>query len=122
MNSMLIVDDCADNREFCRLIAEVLKFEVKLAANVDEAFEILYGGFVPRVILLDFMMPGRLPDELVKYVKQKPELAQTKVILTSAVRDVRTVAQDMGADQFLRKPYDINEFVESFRKISPVAG
>lgn len=121
MAKMLIVDDSADNRDFCELIAKMYNVEVKQAADVDEALAILQTGYTPGVILLDLMMPGRQPDDLVDYVKQKPRLAHTKVILTSAVRDLGLIAKDMGADESLRKPYNMREFVDSFRRTSLIA-
>ncbi len=122
MAKMLIVDDCEDNRAFCELIAQMFSIEVKQAQDVDEAFTILAEGFYPRVILLDLIMPGRTPEELVEYVKSRAELRDTKIVLTSALRELRLMAEKMGADDALLKPYNMPEFMDSFRKYSLSAG
>lgn len=122
MAKMLIVDDCEDNRAFCELIARMFNIEVKQAESVDEAFSILADGYKPGVILLDLVMPGRPPEELVEHVKSQTEFADTKIILTSALRELRLMAANMGADDSLRKPYDMPEFLDSFRKYSLSAG
>ena len=122
MAKMLIVDDCEDNRAFCELIAHMFNIEVKLASTVDDAFKILEGGYVPRVILLDLVMPGRPPEELVTHVKSNPEYRETKIVLTSALRELRVIAASMGADGALKKPYNMPDFVDSFRRYSLVAG
>lgn len=122
MAKMLIVDDCEDNRAFCELIAHLFQIEVKLASSVDEAFEILEQGYDPRVILLDLVMPGRAPEELVQFVRNSPELKDTKIVLSSALRELRVIAANMGADDVLKKPYNMPDFVDSFRKFSLVAG
>ena len=118
MAKMLIVDDSADNRDFCELIAQMYNIEVMQADSVDSAFKVLQTGYVPTVILLDLVMPGRAPEELVEFVKHEPTLKDTKVVLTSALRELRLIGDAMGADETLRKPYNMNEFVDSFRKTS----
>lgn len=122
MAKMLIVDDCEDNRAFCELIAHLFNIEVKLASSVDEAFSILEEGYDPRVILLDLVMPGRAPEELVQFVKSAPHMKDTKIVLSSALRELRVIAANMGADDVLSKPYNMPDFVDSFRKFSLVAG
>jgi CheY-like chemotaxis protein len=122
MAKMLIVDDCEDNRAFCELIAHMFSIDVKLASTVDEAFEILGSGYVPGVILLDLVMPGRPPEELVAHIKATPSFSETKIVLTSALRELRVIAASMGADGALKKPYNMPDFVDSFRKYSLVAG
>ena len=122
MAKMLIVDDCEDNRAFCELIAHMFNIEVKQASDVDEAFKILDEGYTPRVILLDLVMPGRAPEDLVTFVKTHPRMTQTKIVLTSALRELRQMAATMGADDALKKPYNLPDFVDSFRKYSLVAG
>lgn len=122
MAKMLIVDDCEDNRAFCELIAHLFNIDVKLASSVDEAFTILDQGYDPRVILLDLVMPGRAPEELVQHVKSSPQLKDTKIVLSSALRELRVIASNMGADDVLKKPYNMPDFVDSFRKFSLVAG
>lgn len=119
MSSMLIVDDSPDNRSFCELIAQMFSFEpVRLACDADEAIAMIEDGFNPNVILLDLIMPGSDPEQLVKLVRSKPELENTAILLMSAVREVKRVALNMGADGSLRKPFAMEKLVDSFRKFS----
>jgi len=113
MSSILIVDDSLDSREFCGLIVEMHNIPVKQAGNVDEALKILEEGFTPDVVLVDLMMPGRRPEELVKFIKATPRLAHSKVVVMSALPEVKNRARKMGADTSVHKPFTMPNFVSA---------
>ncbi|MBX3020327.1 MAG: response regulator [Bdellovibrionales bacterium] len=119
MSSMLIVDDSPDNRSFCELIAQMFNFSpVAVASDADEAIALIEKGFKPTVVLLDLIMPGSDPEELVKAIRAKPELDETEVVLMSAIREVSKVARTMGADDAIRKPFAMEKLVDRFRRFS----
>lgn len=118
MAKMMIVDDSLDNREFCGLMARMFDIEVDFAQDVDQALELLKNGSRPNIILLDLMMPGRSPNELVDYVHNDEELQAAKIVLISALREVRQLAKDWEVDGALRKPFDMPKFIDTFRKFS----
>lgn len=118
-SSMLIVDDSPDNRSFCELIAQMFNFEpVMVAEDADQAIRILGEGFKPDVVLLDLIMPGSDPEELIKTVRARDDLKETSVVLMSAIREVSKVAQSMGADDAIRKPFAMEKLVDRFRRYS----
>jgi CheY-like chemotaxis protein len=115
MSQVLIVDDSADSRSFCELIARICELEVSEAGSVDEALRAIDAGLKPRVILLDLVMPGQAPEVLVERVKRDRDLADTKVILMSALKEAPARAQLMGADEALAKPLDLTRFVHRLK-------
>lgn len=118
MSNMLIVDDSIDNRHFCELIANMCDIKVEQAANVDEAMSIIDNGYQPNVVLLDLMMPGRSPEELVQRVKGDSRLSETKIVLISALREVNKKAKDWGVNGALHKPFNMPKFIDAFRRFS----
>lgn len=117
MSAILIVDDSADNRSFCELIAKMFNFQkIEMAANADEAVALIEGGFKPSVVFLDFLMPGRDPKDVVTAVRSRPELKDTSVVLMSAVREVMREARKIGADDAIRKPFAMEKLVDHFRR------
>lgn len=54
---LLVVDDDADIREIMKITLEAEGFVVAEAANGQAALDQLNAGLLPRVIILDLMMP-----------------------------------------------------------------
>ncbi|MCK5174798.1 MAG: response regulator [Planctomycetes bacterium] len=109
-----VVDDDA---EIVELIVDVLKrdgrFEVKSASSGYDA-GILTEQFRPELMLLDYMLPDINGNVVCKAVKSNPELVGTKVIIVSGVVNQSEIDELMnaGAEDFIRKPFDISEQVE----------
>jgi CheY-like chemotaxis protein len=113
MASILIVDDSMDSRAFCGLIVEMHNISVQPAKDVDEALALLDEGFKPDVVLVDLIMPGRRPEELVKRIREDKTLSATKVVVMSALPEVKSRAKKMGADTSVHKPFTMPKFVDA---------
>lgn len=113
MPAILIVDDSLDSREFCGLIVEMHNVSVRQAKDVSEAMGLLDEGFKPDVVLVDLIMPGPHPHELIKRVKEDPALAHTRVVVMSALPEVKRAAKKLGADVSMHKPFSMPLFVDA---------
>lgn len=111
--SILIVDDSEDNRAYCEMMAEMYQADVIKARNVDEAMAILATGVQPSAVLLDLIMPGRRPEELISRVRADEKLTGTKVVVMSALRQVKEKSKKMGADAAMKKPFTMDRFVKT---------
>jgi len=111
---VLIVDD---DEEILEVFADALqrddRFEAKTASTGYDA-GLLTESFRPHVILLDFMLPDINGDVVCERIGQNPELAETKIIFISGVVDQREIDRLLkaGADDFFKKPLDINKLIE----------
>lgn len=122
MANVLIVDDSADMRDFCELIANMNHLKVHQSANADEALALLENGVEPDVVMLDLMMPGKKPEEFVKNLRSNPKFADTKVVIMSSLRDGEEQARAMGAQGWLRKPFDLGKISEALNPQAITAG
>ena len=111
MTTILIVDDEAPIRELLAWILRDLGYHVVEAINGREAMA-LVALHTPDLVISDVMMPVMGGQELCRWVKRELE-PPPPVILTSSV-DAR-VADDTGADAFVRKPFDLEELEEAVR-------
>jgi len=70
----------------------------------------LIGEFKPDVVISDIYMPGCNGLELLALLRQDDDLADTAIILLSSENDTerRLEALDLGADDFLNKPVDLD--------------
>jgi len=111
---VLVVDD---DVEIVELIVDVLtrdgRFEVKSASTGYDA-GILTEQFRPELMLLDYMLPDINGNVVCRAVKRNPELVSTKIIIVSGVVNQSEIDELMnsGAEDFIRKPFDISELVE----------
>ena len=65
----------------------------------------------PRVILLDINMPGMDGIEVRRHLRSTPHTAAIPVIALSAGRNLRQRAGEMGADDYLAKPFSTDELL-----------
>lgn len=113
---ILVVDD---DREVVRLIRGYLAqagYEVLVAYDGETALHMLRRER-PDLLLLDLMLPGRDGWEITRLVRSDPTLAHTPIImLTARVDDTdKIVGLEMGADDYVTKPYNPREVVARVR-------
>ncbi len=115
---ILIVDDEENIRHLLRLAFED-EFEVVEAADGQEALDKAL-EFRPRIILSDIMMPRLDGYGLYRKVKSRPETASIPFVFLSAKKDVdeRVVGLEMGADDYITKPFSIKELKAKVRSIA----
>ena len=115
---ILIVDDEAVNREFIKFVFKDTGLEVIEAANGEEALRVIEKE-KPDVILLDIIMPGVLGYEVCKKVKSNPETMHIPIIMLTALGDSvsKTKALELGADEYITKPFDKNELILRVRNM-----
>ncbi len=67
----------------------------------------------PAIVLADLMMPNKSGAELVSNMKLDPMLADVPVLIMSAWP---TTASEVGAEELLSKPIDVEHLVRSIRR------
>jgi len=104
---LLVADDSGLYRTVLKRLIEGWGYDVVLAANGYEARHILDSEDAPRLAVLDCFMPGLGGLELCEIIRAR-EQGYVYTILLS-VADQRTdllKGFELGADDYLRKPFD----------------
>ncbi|MBU4538914.1 MAG: response regulator [Weeksellaceae bacterium] len=107
---ILVIDD---NRDICTLIENILLsegYDVKSCCNPVEFNEII-GKEKPKLIITDMLMSGFDGRTLTKDIKNNPETKDIKIMLMSAHPDASKISESIGVDDFLTKPFEINDLV-----------
>ena len=80
------------------------------------------GGVIPAVrdkkpdlLLLDIWLSGEDGGELAKKLKADEATKDVPIVMISANTETEQIAKDSGADGFLRKPFDIDEFLSTVK-------
>lgn len=104
---ILIVDDNAQNLKLARVILVAAGYEVRTAADAEEAIETL-STFVPRLILMDLQLPGMDGLELTRRLKADPERSAIVILALTAyaMKGDEDKARAAGCDGYITKPID----------------
>ena len=112
---ILTVDDDPNN---ITIVEELLEdnYDLKTATAGEQALEIAK-DFRPDIILLDIMMPGMNGYEVCRRLREHYTSEHTKIIMVSARALVseRLEGYEAGADDYITKPFDGDEFLAKIR-------
>ncbi|HEX7839613.1 MAG TPA: response regulator [Kofleriaceae bacterium] len=100
---VLIVDDDPDLLEVMSFVIEDEGLAVATARNGEQALALLRAGKLPRLVLLDLMMPVMSGWEFLDEVAKDPSLKAIPVVVLTAAE----CAQVPGMTEVLRKPMDL---------------
>ena len=86
-------------------------YEVVSAANGKEAWEMLQSEDVPKLAVLDWMMPEMDGIEVCQKMRQVETSVPTYTILLTARKGKKDVVKGLqaGADDYIAKPFDLDE-------------
>jgi DNA-binding response OmpR family regulator len=115
MNRILLVDDDLD---LCELLAKYLRgegFEIEMVHNGNGGVERALSGDYTLVVL-DVMLPGLNGFDALSSIRSKSRVPV--LMLTARGDDVdRIVGLEMGADDYLPKPFNPRELIARIRAI-----
>jgi len=107
MQRVLVVDDEAEIRDMLTEYLGSHGYEV-MRADSGKAMRELLAKQVPDVVLLDVNLPGEDGLTLARYVRERFDLPIIMVTASDEVVD-RVVGLEIGADDYLTKPFDPRE-------------
>jgi two-component system chemotaxis response regulator CheY len=114
----LVVDDSRAIRMILSRSLKDLGYEVREAANGREAMEVIEAEKTAVSLLLaDWNMPEMNGMDLLKQVRQKPELSSMMVVMvtTETELDQMAAALEAGANEYVMKPFTKDILVEKLQ-------
>lgn len=116
--SILIIDDDAAIREvLCEILSDE-GYAVLSAADGARALDMLRGLVeLPKLILLDLMMPGMNGWEFRSQQQNDPRLAAIPVMIVSADSNVPQQARDLQATGYLQKPIALESLIAAAARV-----
>lgn len=115
---MLLVDDERDLLSVLDYNFRSAGFETALAATGEEALR-LASQRIPDLVLLDLMLPDLQGTEVCRRLKSDPRTRDVPVVMLTARGDEidRIVGFEVGADDYVTKPFSAREVVLRARAI-----
>lgn len=115
---LVVDDDPAILELFKDILGRDQRFEARTASTGYDA-GMLTEAFRPHVVILDYMLPDINGHVVCQRIRANPELGSTKIIIVSGVVNQAEIDRllQAGADDFVRKPFDIQSLVEKMARL-----
>jgi PAS domain S-box-containing protein len=118
---ILVVDDKPENRTVMTSLLGSVGFETREACDGAEAVR-LYGEWQPHIVLMDMHMPVMDGFEAIRRIRalENGKGAVIFAISASAFDDMRHDVMAAGVQDFIAKPFRMNEVLEKIRQFLQV--
>jgi diguanylate cyclase (GGDEF)-like protein len=115
---ILVVDDDPDILQYVKMNLELEGFEAETASNGLEALQIAT-KHPPALVLMDVMMPGMDGLTTLRHLRNDPTTSSVPVVMLTAraLAKDRVKGLDLGADDYITKPFDLEELISRIRTV-----
>lgn len=112
MERILLIEDEHDIADMLRMFFTLNQYEFHHAGDGDHALT-LASRVMPHVILMDISLPDTDGYRLTVKLRGRPRTAHIPIIFATkwGGRDKRLMGLELGADDYLTKPYDVQELL-----------
>jgi two-component system, OmpR family, response regulator MprA len=116
---ILVVDDERAVRESLRRALELEGYEIELAADGQEALQLLEtnGDAQPDAVILDVLMPGVDGLEVCRRLRRSGNRVPVLMLTARDEIENRVAGLDAGADDYVTKPFALEELVARVRAL-----
>jgi two-component system, cell cycle response regulator len=111
LNTVLIAEDDPIFRRILESWFKRWEYRVTAVENGVDAWKVLQREDAPKLVILDWMMPGMDGIELCRRIRRRDQGPYRYVLLLTAKDDKQDVVAGLeaGADDYLTKPFDVDE-------------
>jgi DNA-binding response OmpR family regulator len=107
---ILIADDDQAITDALTLFFEDVGYEIEVASQATAIREFKTG--CPDLLLLDIHLSGQDGREICKQLKGDERTKHIPILIFSANKDTKKFAQEAGADDFIAKPFDLDDLLD----------
>jgi phosphate regulon transcriptional regulator PhoB len=117
-HKILVVEDEPDIRKLVHYNLAQERYKVLEAEDGEQALKLVQRD-KPNLVILDLMLPGLSGMEVCKQLRERPDTARLPILMLTAkaAEADRVVGLEMGADDYLAKPFSPRELVARVRAI-----
>ena len=112
VKKILVVDDDPDILDALQFMLEDAGYEVKTTEKGEYAENLRdTNGELPDVIILDVLLSGKDGRLICQKLKSQQETKRIPIIMISAHPNAKQSVTAVGADDFVAKPFDVDELL-----------
>ncbi|HEY0041068.1 MAG TPA: response regulator transcription factor [Flavisolibacter sp.] len=113
-----------DQVELCQILKDTLSlygFDVTYAHNGDDGYS-LFTCLHPKIVIVDIMMPGSDGFSAVKQIRTVNKDIPIIMLTAKPLTEDLVKAFDLGCNDFIRKPFVMEELIARIRSFARVSG
>ena len=111
----MIADDDPGIVDAVEIILDFEGYEVSSTVKGSTVFDMKTE--FPDLLLLDIWMSGSDGRDICRELKQRTDTRSIPIIMISASRDIERSAYEAGADDFLAKPFEIDDLLGKIKRL-----
>jgi DNA-binding response OmpR family regulator len=112
---ILVADDDPAILDVMSLMLEDAGYLVQLCEDGEKVYQMT--GEYPDLLILDIWMSGTNGRDVCRYIKSQKRLRTIPVIMFSANREGARIAHEAGAEDFIAKPFDMNDLLSKIESM-----
>lgn len=113
---VLVVEDDPSISEFLEMELAHQDLDVRCANDGPSGLEVAR-GFEPEAVILDVMLPGMSGVGVLRALRREGNRVPVLMLTARVARDDKVHGLDSGADDYLTKPFDIEELLARLRAL-----
>lgn len=113
---IMVCDDDQGILDVIQMILETEGYQVYTEINSTQLINDL-SAHTPDLLILDLWMPILSGDQALKAIRSSRDFADLPVIVLSASTDGSCIAGDAGANDFVAKPFDMDDILFKIRRL-----
>ena len=113
---ILIIDDDTDIGMMLKMMLEFKEFKAVVTEKVNEAMKIMQTDIID-LILLDMLLSGVNGVDVCMNLKNDPKTKNTPLIMISAHPNAKDLCMNAGADDFIPKPFDMEDIISRINRL-----
>lgn len=118
IKNILAIDDDLDILDAIKFALEIEGYNVKTSKKGEYA-ESLHSKVnnLPDLIILDVLLSGKDGRSICKKLKKQKDTKNIPIIMISAHPDAQKSSIEVGANEFLAKPFNVSVLLEKIQKL-----
>ncbi|MBI2032181.1 MAG: response regulator [Candidatus Levybacteria bacterium] len=116
MKKILVIDDDEGILEAMRLTLVTAGYSVETLITDGKDIIKKVKNVSPDLVILDYLLSGQEGKNICKQLKSERSTGKIPILITSAHPNVEKLAVEAGADDFIEKPFDIDELLNKIKK------
>jgi len=110
VHKILVVDDDPDISMMLKLMLEYKGYAVTILEKPEDTIKALQEDDISMVII-DMLLSGVSGTDICKSIRQNYKMTGFPVLMISAHPNAKEICLEAGADDFISKPFDMNDIL-----------
>lgn len=113
---ILVVDDDSGIGEMLKTLLEFYDYNVTVTAKPEDTERLILQKDID-LVMLDMLISGVDGTDICSRLRKSPETQDIPVLMMSALHDAGHKCREAGANDFIAKPFEMEDLVAKIQKI-----